>query len=1118
MNSITSNDILVNIVDSKTYFINNEIDKSEFTEIVTPPLNALIKINEHVFRESGVQPLCICSLFFEWNFKSKRVKTPLVLIPLRFRKNKLKNEITFEKLTDESFFNPFLKTYFKQSYSIEIPVFELDEKFSDNFQSWISSIGLEGEIQHESHIANFHHHRFQIVKDLEGLIELEKIGDNVSQILGQEDVENNTKFNLTTTNLFPADNDQLTVFSEVELSNTVIQGPPGTGKSQVLSNVLGKIMHGNSTALVVSEKRVALEVLQKKLGQFQLDDFSFITTTETISNDFISSLKKVWDRMEKTKVVGITNLNLSEQYLDNLQLQLNLLSKNDLIGGVSFDQFKNLSKNYNLSKTDYTSDSPTISEWEKDLEIIEKIYVTKLPEIISFIPFDVYKNDLFETFDVKIEAWKTTIQELSVHFNITTVSEIHTAMKSAAVCQIIENESCKSYSLLLNPESKERRKYNQLKKKYVALQNRAKGVEDERNNWKLHPSKNESIGLLEAYTSGTYFTKRKAKKRMGIVVKSAFIEPISALKNWIQHLEIEDEKSKIKNDFLDLGIELIDTELPIIDAYISQLDKNDWAVYAQISKDDRRKLCEFHQPLHQLNTVLNTYFHFSNDTLLLDFFNRFSMYFEELIRTRPFVIQLTNASYRLLGKNATLEEYNATVFKSNWVKFESYFPELAKFKVEKLHAKIEKICSEQADESQLFSQQIVEKIQLKFQEFHQLLGTPAHKLSSDVKEKKQLLRKGKSILVKEFSKSRSHPSIRELMQTEAAIWINLLKPIWLSNPSQVAKCFPLTENLFDVVIFDEASQIPLPNALGSLHRGKRIIVAGDEQQMSPTSYFKSSAVETVDLLHQAGFYWKNVFLKHHYRSSHPQLIAFSNRYFYKNSLIAYPSGDAHQNPISLHYCSKAVYEERTNIEEAKVMARLIEVNLLEKKSIGIVAFSESQLKCIWEHLSSSTQQTVEDRIENGDLFFKTLENVQGEECDHLLISMGYGKNSMGEFKMQFGPLNQRTGPKRLNVLFSRAKKTIDFITSVTSTDFKISDNESINLLRYFLIQAEESVASVSEESQLAVFPHGLLPTIVQKSNGKEACFYSIYSTLSDANELVTFHRVLENRGWKVKYE
>jgi len=382
------------------------------------------------------------------------------------------------------------------------------------------------------------------------------------------------------------------------------------------------------------------------------------------------------------------------------------------------------------------------------------------------------------------------------------------------------------------------------------------------------------------------------------------------------------------------------------------------------------------------------------------------------------------------------------------------------------------------------------------------------------------LRKGKSLLVKEFSKSRSHPSIRELLQTEAAIWIRLLKPIWLSNPSQVARCFPLEKALFDFVLFDEASQIPLSHSLGSLQRGKRIIVAGDAQQMSPTSYFQAGISETIDLLHQASYYWKNIHLHHHYRSDHPELIAFSNTHFYNNSLIAYPSGSAVAHPIQLHRCETGIYEERTNIEEARLVVKIIEENLSKKQTLGIVAFSEAQLKCIWDQMTPLIQQQITRKIDDGDVYFKALENVQGDECDKLIVSLGYSKNAKGEFKMQFGPLNQKSGSKRLNVLFTRAKKSIDFISSVGSIDFKISENESINLLRIFLQTQEEKNARIQTEirKNTCIFPYGLQPEIKQNKTKRELQFSSIYSTLKDANELITFQRVLENRDWQISYK
>ena len=237
-------------------------------------------------------------------------------------------------------------------------------------------------------------------------------------------------------------------------------------------------------------------------------------------------------------------------------------------------------------------------------------------------------------------------------------------------------------------------------------------------------------------------------------------------------------------------------------------------------------------------------------------------------------------------------------------------------------------------------------------------------------------------------------------------------------------------------------------------------------------------------------------------------------------MIAYPSGSYITDPIQLHRCENGIYEERTNIEEARLVVKIIEENLSKKQTLGIVAFSETQLKCIWDHMTPLVQQQITRKIDNGEAYFKALENVQGDECDKLIVSLGYSKNTKGEFKMQFGPLNQKSGSKRLNVLFTRAKKSIDFISSVGSTDFKISENESINLLRIFLQTQEEKNTKMQPEiaKDSCTFPYGLKPEIKQVKTKRELQFSSIYSTLKDANELITFQRVLENREWQICYK
>ena len=187
----------------------------------------------------------------------------------------------------------------------------------------------------------------------------------------------------------------------------------------------------------------------------------------------------------------------------------------------------------------------------------------------------------------------------------------------------------------------------------------------------------------------------------------------------------------------------------------------------------------------------------------------------------------------------------------------------------------------------------------------------------------------------------------------------------------------------------------------------------------------------------------------------------------------------------------------------------MEVAVFEEDHLGVVAFSETQVSAIFSSLSIQCVAALEQRIMEGTAFFKALENVQGEECDRLIISLGYGRNVDGEFHMRFGPLNTKNGSKRLNVLLTRAKRRIDFFSSVKSSDFKISDNEAVDLLRRFLAHIE---LEFLPESSLE-FPLNLRPEVKQNA----LSFSEIFQQISDAQELVTLVRVLENRGWKVRF-
>jgi superfamily I DNA and/or RNA helicase len=384
-----------------------------------------------------------------------------------------------------------------------------------------------------------------------------------------------------------------------------------------------------------------------------------------------------------------------------------------------------------------------------------------------------------------------------------------------------------------------------------------------------------------------------------------------------------------------------------------------------------------------------------------------------------------------------------------------------------------------------------------------LINTPNSKLKEEQKELKSRLKVGKSILVKEFSKQRNHLTLRQLIESEANIWISVLKPIWLTNPTKLAMSFPMKTELFDLVIFDEAGRIPLTHALGAMQRAKKAIVAGDPQQMGPSNYFGENTMEETDLLHQATYYFKNVFLSNHYRSKNKNLIEFSNSYFYENKLKVYPNYNSlNEQSIQFNYIKNAIYKEGQNEIEALQVAIEIEKRIFSIETIGIVAFSESQLNLIFSKLSSNNQEILLERITNDTAFFKTLEQVQGDECDLLIISFGYGKNEFGKFEMRFGPLNQQNGKKRLNVLFTRARNKIVFYASVKSSDFPISENESVRLLWLWFCFIEKIKDKSSKNEQII---------------SNEIQFKELVSSSKSSIELLNKISVWEERGWKFTF-
>ena len=355
-------------------------------------------------------------------------------------------------------------------------------------------------------------------------------------------------------------------------------------------------------------------------------------------------------------------------------------------------------------------------------------------------------------------------------------------------------------------------------------------------------------------------------------------------------------------------------------------------------------------------------------------------------------------------------------------------------------------------------------VSARFLKDHALIEANAKDLEDAEKARKKTITKGLKTLQHEFKKTRRYKSIRDLSAGESGEILAKLKPVWLMSPLSVSDTLPMATDRFDVVIFDEASQITLEEAVPSIFRAAQIIVVGDEMQLPPTNFFSARARpdEEGDVLEQSVDYELdcNSFLTHaarnlrscmlgwHYRSRSEALISFSNQAFYGGNLLTVPdeqfavekrpeilvaapsdgarfSGEVFARPLSFHLLENGIYESRRNREEAEYIAELIR-SILEREdgtSIGVVAFSQAQQGEIEEALERLAARDVEfrDRLEAEyereedeqfvGLLVKNLENIQGDERDVVIMSVCYGPDAAGKVRMNFGPINLSGGEK-----------------------------------------------------------------------------------------------------------
>lgn len=332
-----------------------------------------------------------------------------------------------------------------------------------------------------------------------------------------------------------------------------------------------------------------------------------------------------------------------------------------------------------------------------------------------------------------------------------------------------------------------------------------------------------------------------------------------------------------------------------------------------------------------------------------------------------------------------------------------------------------------------------------------------------------------NILRRAISSNGRGVSIRSLFEQIPTV-LTRLCPCMLMSPISVAQYLAAENDMFDIVIFDEASQLPTCKAVGVLARGKNAVIVGDPNQMPPTSFFAGNTVDEDNLdiedldsilddclalgMPQAHLHW-------HYRSRHESLIAFSNQEFYENSMLTFPSVNDRTKCVNLVKVDGFFDRGKGRVNESEARTIVEEIKRrykepeLTHQTIGVVTFNISQQTLIEDLLQEEYQKDPEfdhwANVGEETMFVKNLENVQGDERDVILFSVAFGPDAEGKLSLNFGPLNKDGGWKRLNVAVSRARLEMVVFTIMTADmiDLKRTKSRGVESLKDFLEFAEK---------------------------------------------------------------
>ena len=1055
--------------DESAHAMENEIGK----------LKELKREIEEIEKETGRYELYIGYPFvfgtLSYGGAKTLIKAPLLLIPARIDMPDEGNVQIFINENEKIRINPALVLAYAQSKKLPIDQLELEFDSLDNLSSvkavvtYLEASGIKIESTNSRNIYNYQRFkepdakhnglsvrygavlgRFPLSNSIYNdysLLEKRRLTtDAIDELLSpkkrRKKHASKGKRDAHCYNVKMLDYAQSEVVRKVERSgNMVIYGPPGTGKSQTIVNIITDAICKNKSVLVVSQKKAALDVVFNRLGNLN-EKAMYLTDESKQKADFYA---RCLEAHQKDMIDSLMDVQSLEKQYDKLQDQIDAYTAELQ---TIFD-ILNTKRPFGLSLSEMYGASYIPAKNTTEYATYKKL--TETPELLA-MSYEEMKSALDAVIDQNVgtlyynflsdKEQNPVIDYMRSDLDINTLSEVKGRLEE------IQRSKKGLFNTAKYPY------YRQVLAYYYEAQN---------------DKQLKSIVRLAVKLQGKSRFNKKAFER----VRDEILSTISAI-----------DRSVKEYDCLHRVLTR--------DGYLAVIDNilRGNTSYVRLVRE-----------------ALDNYLTYRDINTLLTSLN------ENMQRILNFAY--VNAR--------SLQSYNDILSSLMLVRI---YHEITICE-EEYKDKLAKLLDFNNITSSIYS--------LKEQQLGIANRICSGKNSKEYENLYNTAKNNKDYLY-QISKKQKYWPIRKTMENYSDFILSLF-PCWLLSPENVSSLLPLQKDLFDIVIFDEASQVFIESTIPTIFRGTNIVVAGDAKQLRPSATFMKrymgadpelqddlsvqAALEVDSLLDLAVSRYESANLTYHYRSRHRELIDFSNEAFYNSGLQIAPniSENKKERPIERHKVS-GLWVNRHNEAEAKEVVSVLKDIFRTRKheeSIGIITFNSDQQTCIADMIDKEAAKDPEfrsfilkesNRKENGEdisLFIKNLENVQGDERDIIIFSIGYAQNESGKLYTNFGSLSAEGGENRLNVAITRAKSKIVVVTSIEPEELKIENSKHLGpkLLKEYLFY----VRAVSKGDDEEV--HAILARLSQ-SDTKKPSITGISSVEEQMKER------LEKLGYKVR--